>query len=73
MIPQLTGNRITGLNNIKLIKDEIARAIGKEVPVELRCLNSKENYETSYMSLDIDSINFNIEEVNDENEEEEDF
>lgn len=60
-------------DNIKHIKDEIARAIGKEVPVELRCLNSKENYETSYMSLDIDSINFNVEEVNDENEEEEDF
>lgn len=59
--------------NIQTIKDEIARAIGKEVPVELRCLDTEENYETSYMSLNIDNINFNVEEINDENEEEEDF
>lgn len=55
--------------NVQLIKDEIANAIGKEVPVELRCLQPKENYETSYMNLNISDINFKIEEVDDEEEE----
>ncbi len=59
--------------NIQTIKDEIASVIGKEVPVELRCLQPEENYETSYMSLNIGNINFNIEEIDDENEEQEDF
>ena len=56
--------------NIALIKDTIANAIGKEVKVELRCVQSKEKYEESYMPLEINAINFEIEDVE---EEEEDF
>lgn len=59
--------------NIQEIKDEISKAIGKEVPLELRCLQPEENYETSYMGLNIGNINFNVENIDDENDEEEDF
>lgn len=59
--------------NIELIKNAIAQAIHKEVTVELRCLQPQENYETSYVNLDIGDINFEVENVDDENEEEEDF
>ena len=60
-------------DNIQEIKDEIAKAIGKEVPVELRYLPPEENYETSYMGLNIGNINFNVENIDDEDDGEEDF
>ena len=58
--------------NIEMVKAEIARVIGKEVPLEFRCLKKEQAYEESYMGLNIESINFNIENI-DEDEEEEDF
>lgn len=59
--------------NIQAIKEEIVNAIGKEVPLELRCLQPEENYDTAYMGLNIGNINFNVENIDDENEDEEDF
>lgn len=59
--------------NIELIKDAIAKAIGKEVEIELRCMQSEQAYDEKYMSLSVDAIDFEIEEIDDENEEEEDF
>ena len=59
--------------NIELIKSVIANVIGKEVPIELKYVSKEQNYEESYMNLNIGSINFNVEEIDDENEEEEDF
>lgn len=59
--------------NIELIKSVIANVIGKEVPIELKYVSKEQNYEESYMNLNTGSINFNIEEIDDENEEEEDF
>ena len=59
--------------NIELIQAEIAKAIQKEVRVDLRCVQPQENYNDSYMALDIGDINFEVENIDDENEEEEDF
>lgn len=59
--------------NIELIKDAIAKAVNREVAIELRCMQPQENYGDSYMSLNIGEINFEIENIDDENEEEEDF
>jgi hypothetical protein len=64
--------------NIQTIKDEIASIVGKEVPLELRCLKPEESYDSAYMGLNIDNIiynniNFNVEDIDDENEEEEAF
>lgn len=57
-------------DNIALIKETIANAIGKEVKVELRHVQSQEKYEESYQLLETNAINFEIEDVE---EEEEDF
>lgn len=59
--------------NIERIKDAIAKAVNREVAIELRCMQPQENYNDSYMSLNIGEINFEIENIDDENEEEEDF
>ena len=59
--------------NIELIKEAIADAIGKEVQIELRCMKPEQQYNELYMNLDVGDINFDIEDIDDENEEEEDF
>lgn len=59
--------------NIELIKSAIAKAINRDVAIELRCMQPQENYNDSYMGLNVGEINFEIEEIDDENEEEEDF
>lgn len=59
--------------NIELIKSEIAKAINREVAIELRFMQPQENYSDSYMRLNVSEINFEVEEIDDENEEEEDF
>lgn len=59
--------------NIELIKEAIADAIGKEVQIELRCMKPEQNYNEIYMNLDVGDINFDIENIDDDNEEEEDF
>lgn len=56
--------------NIELIKGVIANVIGKEVPIELRWNSKEQNYEENYMNLNIGAINFEVEEIDDENEEE---
>ncbi len=57
-------------DNIALIKETIANATGKEVNVELRHVQSQEKYDESYQLLETNAINFEIEDVE---EEEEDF
>ena len=59
--------------NIEIIKEAIADAIGKEVQIELRCMKPEQQYNELYMNLDVGDINFDIEDIDDENEEEEDF
>ena len=59
--------------NIESIKTAIANAIDREVPIELRCVSSESKYDESYMDLKTQLINFEIENIDDEDEEEEDF
>lgn len=59
--------------NIELIKAAIANAIDRDVQIELRCMNPQQDYAESYMNLGVDGINFDVEDIDDENEEEEDF
>lgn len=55
--------------NIQLIEKTIAGAIGKQVHVELRCMKEEERYEESYMPLEAGTINFEIEDVDEDEEE----
>lgn len=59
--------------NIELIRQTIARHVGKDVKVELRCIGTGEEYHEKYMDLTKDMINFEVENIDDEDEEEEDF
>ncbi len=55
--------------NIATIKQVIAETVKREVEVELRVLPREENYDSSYMNLTEEAINFKIEESDDEDEE----
>lgn len=59
--------------NISLLKDRIAAAVNLEVEIELRCLEKSQNFEESYMNIVTEKVNFEIEEVEDDEYEEEDF
>lgn len=59
--------------NIALLEQLIAKNIGKEVKVELRCVEAQEEYAKQYMDLTKDMIDFEIENIDDENDGEEDF
>ncbi|MDE7157337.1 MAG: hypothetical protein K2O02_05225, partial [Lachnospiraceae bacterium] len=56
--------------NIELIKQTIADTIHREIDVELRLLAQGTNFDSSYMSLTEEAINFKIEESDEDDEEE---
>lgn len=57
-------------DNIMIVKQIIAETVNRDVDVELRLLPKEENFESNYMSLTQENINFKIEETD---EDEEDF
>ncbi len=56
--------------NIMMVKQIIAETVNRDVDVELRLLPKEQSYDSNYMSLTEENINFKIEETD---EDEEDF